>query len=126
MSCKKTDGDSEELAENRTELAEDRTVMANERTFSSWVGAGLGCVGLGLGVEAIFKEAEPTWIAKLAATVFMLTALAVFYAAWRNACLTLERLQAHERAPVSKSQLSRISLALCIGTALVTAILWTL
>ena len=89
MSENKTDGDREELAENRTKLAEDRTIMANERTFSSWTGTGLGCIGIGLGVQAIFKESEPTWVAKLAATIFMLASIAFFLAAWRNACGTL-------------------------------------
>ena len=126
MTKRNTDGDSKQLAENRTKLAEDRTVMANERTFSSWIGAGLGCVGIGLGVEAIFKESEPTWLAKLAATVFMLTAIAVFYAAWRNACHTLARLEAHERTPVSRRQLSQIFFALSSATMLISIILWTL
>ena len=122
----KTNGDSEDLAENRTAMAEDRTLMANERTYSSWTGTGLGCIGIGLGVQAIFKETDPTWIAKLAATLFMLAALAFFFAAWRNACGTLQRLQEHDAAPASRKQLTRISLALCVGTLLVTLILWTL
>ena len=126
MSSKKTDGDSEELAENRPVLAEDRTIMANERTFSSWTGTGLGCVGIGLGVQAIFKEAEPTWLAKLAATIFMLTAIAFIGAAWRNASGTLARLQDHDASPASRRQLSRISLVLSFSILLVTFILWTL
>ncbi len=126
MSETKTDGDREDLAENRTKLAEDRTLMANERTFSSWNGTGLGCVGIGLGIQAIFKEAEPTWLAKLAATIFMMIAIAFIAAAWRNACGTLERLNDHDASPASRRQLGRITLALSLGIFLATAILWTL
>lgn len=123
---KQVSGNDKDMAENRTALAEDRTIMANERTYSSWTGTGLGCVGIGLGVQAIFKEADPTWLAKLAATVFLAAALAFFFAAWRNACQTLSRLESHEATPASKRQLTRISLGLSVGTLLVTTILWML
>lgn len=122
----KLKGDSDELSETRTAMAEDRTLMANERTYSSWTGTGLGCLGIGLGVQAIFKETEPTWIAKLGATLFMVAALAFFFAAWSNACGTLQRLQDHDATPASRQQLTRISGILALGTLLVTGILWTL
>ncbi|MGB7286956.1 MAG: DUF202 domain-containing protein [Salaquimonas sp.] len=125
-SSEKTKGDSKQMAENRTALAEDRTLMANERTYSGWTGAGLGCIGIGLGVQAIFKETDPTWLAKLAATIFMAAALAFFFAAWKNACGTLVRLKDHDAVPASRKQLTQISLALAAGTVLVTAILWAI
>lgn len=118
--------EEQELAEHRTGLAEDRTLMANERTFASWVGAGLGCVGIALGVQAIFKETEPTWAAKLAASVFLATAIIVFFAAWRNARRTLEQLDSHEATPTSRQQFTRIIVILCAATVITGGILWTL
>lgn len=120
------ENEEEKLAQHRTRLSEDRTLMANERTFASWVGAGLGCVGIALGIQAIFRETEPTWIAKMAATVFMATAVLVFLSSRLNARRALERLESHEATPVSRKQLDVIVAILCIGALLITAILWTL
>ncbi|MCB1421996.1 MAG: DUF202 domain-containing protein [Nitratireductor sp.] len=116
----------QKLAEHRTGLAEDRTLMANERTFSSLVGAGLGCTGVALGIQAIFKETEPTWAAKLAASVFLATAIVIFLAAWRNAHRTLTRLNSHEATPASRQQFTRITIILCVAALLTGGILWTL
>lgn len=122
----KIQGDSEDLAKNRTALAEDRTIMANERTFSSWVGTGLGCIGIGIGIQAIFSAVDPTWLAKFAASIFVLAGLAFFFTAWQNACGTLQRLEDHDAVPASRKLLTRITIVLCFAALLVTYILWTI
>ena len=72
-------------AEQRTNWAEDRTIMANERTFSSWMGTGLGAIGVAIGLKAVFGAFEPTWAAKAVATIFLVTAVAIFWSAQRQA-----------------------------------------
>ena len=110
----------------RTRLSEDRTIMANERTYSSWTGTGLGALGMGIAVQALFKATEPTWIAKIAATVFIAVAIAFFVTAWRNSIKTLENLRDHASAPARPRQLAIISGTLVSGSLVITAILWTL
>ncbi len=69
--------ETEKLADQRTKWAEDRTLMANERTFSSWMGTGLGAIGVAIGLKAVFGAFEPTWAAKLVASLFLLAAIAI-------------------------------------------------
>lgn len=116
--------DRTDYAEDRTEWAEDRTVLANERTFAGWMRTGLASVGIGLAVEAIFKEAQPTWLAKSAATVFILIGIFIFIAALRNASKTLSRLNSHASDPVSDGKLKYIVLFFVFGSAFLGIILW--
>ena len=59
--------------------------MANERTFSSWTGAGMGAVEVAIGLKAVFGAFEPTWAAKAVATIFLVTAILIFWSARRPA-----------------------------------------
>lgn len=82
-----------EQARKRTDWAEDRTIMANERTFSSWMGTGLGAIGVAIGLKAVFGAFEPTWAAKLVASIFLAVAIAIFWSARHQACKTFARLR---------------------------------
>jgi putative membrane protein len=64
-----------ELAEDRTNWAEDRTLMASERTFASWLRTALAAIGVGLGMQVVFDSFEPTWVAKLISSLFMVLAI---------------------------------------------------
>ncbi|MFT7106452.1 MAG: putative membrane protein [Yoonia sp.] len=75
-------------AQKRTEWAEDRTIMDNVRAFSNWMGTGLGAIGL----KAVFDAFDPTWAAKLVATIFLGVAIAIFWSARNQACQTFARL----------------------------------
>lgn len=113
---------TDDLAEDRTDWAEDRTIMANERTFSSWMGTGLGAIGVAIGFQAVFKEFEPTWVAKSVATIFLIIAVGIFWSARRNACMTFERLHESEvEATPSKAYtyLASAMTAAALGTAIV-------
>lgn len=122
MSDKEKNGT--ELAEDRTEWAEDRTVLANERTFAGWLRTGLGSVGIGLAFQAVFSAAEPTWLAKSAASVFIAIGVLIFFAAKQNSKRMLERLNAHTAEPVSPSRLDSIAWLLIVGAALTLVVLW--
>lgn len=74
-----------DLAGDRTNFAEDRTLLANERTFGGWAKTSFASIGLGLGFQAIFKSAEPTWVPKCVATLFILLGIALICLAERRA-----------------------------------------
>lgn len=113
-------------AEDRTDWASDRTIMANERTFNSWMGTGLGAVGVAIGLKAVFGEFEPTWAAKAVATVFLAIAIVVFWAARRQACLTLERLTENDAVPMPTKNYTLLASLMSVATAATCAILWRL
>ncbi len=110
----------------RTRWSEDRTIMANERTFSSWMGGGMGALGVALGLKAVFGAFEPIWVAKAAATVFTLIAVAMFQVARRNACRTLQRLTENDVEASTPQTFSVIAHALTFGALAIAAILWSL
>ena len=116
--------EARDLAKERTEWAEDRTLLASERTFSSWMGTGLGSLGLAVGMQAVFGAMEPTWIAKVAATIFVIVALYMFLTALSNAKNTLNRLNANSAEPVSGNKLAIIAYLMSLGGIGVGVILW--
>ncbi|UWQ22741.1 YidH family protein [Jannaschia sp. W003] len=87
---KKTD-----WAESRTDWAEDRTVLANERTFAGWMRTGMASVALALGLKAVFKDAEPDWLPRAVALVFIAIAVGIFWAARSQAIKAHTRLDTH-------------------------------
>ena len=118
--------DEEDHAEQRTEWAEDRTIMANERTFASWTGTGLGAIGVAIGLKAVFGAFEPTWAAKAVASIFLLTAIAIFWAAWRQACKTLHRLHERDVEAQSTGALTFVATTLSVAALGTGIILWSL
>lgn len=113
-------------SENRTDLAQDRTAMANERTFSSWMGTGLGAIGVAIGMQAVFGEFEPTWAAKIVATVFIIVAILLFWAARNQACKTLARLKESDFDAASSKSFTLLASLMSLGALLTGAILWSL
>jgi putative membrane protein len=109
-----------------TELSEDRTLLSNERTFSSWMGTGLACVGVAIGLHAVFGAIDPTWLAKLVASIFLLTALAIYWAAVRQACKTYSRLRNTDVEIQGSNVFKKIAAMMSAGTLGVGIILWSL
>ncbi|WP_108783564.1 YidH family protein [Pontivivens insulae] len=118
--------DKNELAKDRTDWAEDRTVMANERTFAGWMRTGMSSLAIAIGLSAVFKEAEPTWVPKAFAMVFVICALLIFEAARRASCKVTERLEAHAAEPQDTRAMTAVAILLMIGSVAVGAILWFL
>ena len=117
---------SNDLAEERTDWAEDHTILANERTFAGWMRTGMAAVALAVGLRAVFGSFEPTWLAKSVATVFIVLAVFIFWAAQSSAAQTLSRLndnQAHAQ-PLRRMQV--IAVILAIGALATGGILWAL
>ncbi|MBU2994229.1 DUF202 domain-containing protein [Octadecabacter sp. 1_MG-2023] len=113
-------------SQDRTNMAEDRTAMANERTYSSWMGTGLGAIGVAIGMKAVFGAFEPTWAAKAVASIFLLVAVLIFWAARRNACKTLSRLQENDFEATSSTTFTILAAIMTLAAIGTGAILWSL
>lgn len=118
--------DKDDMAEDRTDWAEDRTVMANERTFAGWMRTGMAALAIAIGLSAVFKETEPTWLARAVAMIFVVAALGIFLMARRAACKVQRRLDSHRAEPPSTGGINSISAVFCAGAVAVGAILWLL
>lgn len=116
----------EEEAKYRTRLAQDRTLLANERTFSSWNGLGLGAIGVVIALKAVFGAFEPTWAAKLVASIFLVAALLIFWAARQQACKTYARLHETEAEAQPPSRMTALVWILSLATVATGAVLWSL
>ncbi|GIT89756.1 hypothetical protein JANAI62_07590 [Jannaschia pagri] len=118
---KKTD-----WAEDRTDWAEDRTLLANERTFAGWMRTGMAAIAIAVGLRAVFDASDPAWVPKAAATVFILAALTIFWAARRQACRTQKRLQTHDATAQPTRLFTVLAVAFSLAGIVTGAILWTL
>jgi len=118
---KKTD-----WAEYRTDWAEDRTVLANERTFAGWMRTGMACIAIAVGLKAVFGEADPTWIPKAVATIFIGAALLIFWSAWRNSVKGQRRLDTHDTEEQESSTFGLLAAIFSVGAVAVCGVLWTL
>lgn len=117
---------TDDLAERRTDWAEDRTLLANERTFASWLRAGLTAVAVGMGFQALFKTVEPTWIAKIIASVFITIGVIMFISAYHNACRMMLRMKSHTARPVPRRNLMVITALFVAGSIALAIVLWFL
>jgi putative membrane protein len=115
-----------DLAKERTDWAEDRTILASERTFAGWVRTGLACVAVSLGLHALFGEFQPTLIPKLLSNLFILTAIAIFLAAYSGVVRTQKRMISHAASTPSNESVLAITVTL-VGASVGTGIvLWLL
>ena len=113
-------------AEDRTDWAEDRTLLANERTFAGWLRTGAACVAVALGLKAVFGETEPVWIAKGAATIFLVAAAATFVASAQQSYKAQARIKQHDTEAQPPRRMIALSALLVLGTLATGGILWTL
>ena len=113
-------------AEKRTEWAEDRTIMASERTFSSWMGTGLGAIGVAIGLKAVFGAFEPTWAAKLVASIFLAVAIAIFWSARTQACKTFARLSESDIEATPTRNYTFLAAVMTFAAFATGVILWSL
>ena len=113
-------------AEFRTDLAEDRNIMAMERTFAGWMRTAFAAIGIGLGFKALFGAFDPPWLAKMIATVFILSGGWLAITAQRRACATLARLSAHKFEAISTPNFRALAYAVAAGALLLVAGLWVL
>ena len=113
-------------AEDRTDWAEDRTVLANERTFAGWMRTAMACVAVALGLTAVFRELQPTWVAKAAASTFIFAALFVIWEGRRTAARTTRRMHQHVVRSQTSSRMTAMAVLLGLASIAAGAILWLL
>ncbi len=116
----------QEWAGERTDWAEDRTSLANERTFAAWMRTGMASVAVAIGLKAVFGAFEPTWAAKAVATLFIVVALVIFWAARRQACETYDRLSAQDVSRQGGGKMTLMAVMLSLAATATGAILWLL
>lgn len=126
-------GNKQELAEERTEkavertdFAEDRTLLANERTFAGWCRTAIACIGLGLGFQAIFKTIEPTWVAKVIASLLILLGVFIIWQAYRRATAFANNSSSHRVNLMGSSNFMIMAIAISAGGVVLTIALWAL
>ncbi len=117
---------SQDMAADRTDWAEDRTVLANERTFAGWMRTSAAFTGIAIGLKAVFGEADPTWVAKAAATAFLVIAVGLVWTAYRAARATQARLDAKATTPQPANAFLAVAIGLTAATCAVGVILWSL
>lgn len=101
-------------------------MLANERTFAGWMRTGMAALGMAVAIEAIFKETEPTWLAKSAATLFVCAAALVFLGAYRKSRQTADRLTAHASHPMAVRNLLMLTILFVAGALFIGLLLWFL
>ncbi|WP_425408048.1 YidH family protein [Hyphococcus sp.] len=101
-------------------------MLANERTYAGWMRTGLASAGLGLGFNAIFRATEPTWLAKVVASVFIALSMFIFWSAWRQAAKIRGRLDSHKSSPLPKSRLGFMTGFFIFGSFSLGVVLWIL
>ncbi|HBR36988.1 MAG TPA: DUF202 domain-containing protein [Sulfitobacter pontiacus] len=117
---------SNELAENRTDWAEDRTILANERTFAGWMRTGMASLAVAIGLKAVFGDFDPTWAAKAVATIFVVAAVYIFWAAHDAATKTLDRLNDHHANAQPNARMKTLAVIFSFASVAVGGILWML
>ena len=118
--------DSTELAKDRTDWAEDRTLLANERTFAGWMRTGMAAVALALGLKAVFGEFEPTWAAKVVASIFIVVAVLIFLAAAQQSHKAQVRIHEHDTEAQPARRMLIAAGILTVGALATGGILWAL
>jgi putative membrane protein len=108
----------------RTDWAEDRTLMASERTFNSALGTGLGCIGVAIGLHAVFGAAEPAWLPKSVATLFLSVSLLLIWTARARAARTRKRLHEHMADSEGSDAMTVIAAMVTLGILAIGTTLW--
>ena len=118
--------DTTELARDRTDWAEDRTLLANERTFAGWMRTGMASVALAIGLNVVFRPFEPTWAAKLVSTIFIATAILIFWAAAQKSRAAQKRITSHDTEAQPVQRMTIVATLMTLGAVGTGAILWML
>ena len=115
-----------ELAQERTNWAEDRTILAAERTFAGWIRTGLTIVVVAIGLHALFRVAEPGWLPRTVATLFLVAAFFVFIAAWSEARVSHRNFTTHGCRVQPMWRITLLCALLATGTLGIGVVLWLL
>lgn len=80
------------LAEARTDLARQRNVLAMERTLSAWIRTGMALTAVALAMPKLIDLGRWMWVIRIVGIVLLLTAIAMYYTAYRRYVLASKKL----------------------------------
>lgn len=80
------------FSETRTESAFHRTLLAEQRTYSAWVRIGLASSATGFGIARLMAEAEPAWLVRCLAILFLTAVFLLAFSAYRDALSKLRKV----------------------------------
>lgn len=109
----------------QVEWAEERTVLGIARTVGSWIRTGLGAVGVALGMHFVFRSPGQVSLARLAATLFLVIAVALFIGGNLQAKRLQDRLADERKLPI-RNVYWPLTAALVVATFLCGVLVWTL
>ncbi|MBJ3762656.1 DUF202 domain-containing protein [Maribius pontilimi] len=118
--------DRTQWAEDRTDWAEDRTILAAERTYAGWVRTGLTTMVVAIALQGVFGPAEPDWLPKAVATIFIFAALCIFVAGWAEAIINRRNFSTWDARCQPLWRLHLLTVVLCCGTVFTGVVLWLL
>ena len=107
----------------RVEWAEERTALAIARTLASWIRTGLGMIGVALGMHFVFRSAASLILGRLAASLFLAIAIALFIGGQVQARRLQDRLAEEHELPIRPAY-GWLTAALVVATLMVGVTLW--
>lgn len=99
-------------------------MIANERTFAGWGRTAFASIGLGLGFQAIFKSADPTWVPKSVATLFILLGMLLVWLAGRRADKLLHERSGNKVKLMAPRTFRIMAVTVVIGGAVLISCIW--
>ncbi|QDU80527.1 hypothetical protein Pla110_22580 [Polystyrenella longa] len=112
-----------QLAEERTEAAIHRTFLSEQRTYSSWVRTGLASTATGFAIAKLMTEAEPFWLVRLLASIFVIAGALMFLLAFWAYRDAINKLQEGHSISIPQWVLAILSMTLfataCAGLYLI-------
>ncbi|WP_160169189.1 DUF202 domain-containing protein [Allgaiera indica] len=119
------DDKREDALRLQVEWAEERTALGIARTVASWARTGLGAIGVALGMHVVFRDPSQVMLGRLAATLFLLIAVALFIGGNVQARRLHRMLERERDIPIHNSY-APLTIALIVATTLCGVLLWTL
>lgn len=81
---------------------------------------------MAIGLKAVFGAFDPTWAAKAVATIFILAALVIFWAARQQACRSYARMSETRAEVQHPRRMTALAVVLSVGAVGTGIILWSL
>ncbi len=96
------------------------------RTFAGWSRTALACIGVGLGFQAIFRSVEPTWVAKLIASLIILLGVYIIWRAERRASALPDHNKGNEVSLMKPANFLVLAISITAAAALLILAIWFL
>jgi putative membrane protein len=105
-------------SDKRTETAFRRTLLAEQRTYSAWVRTGLAASATGFGIARLMSDAEPAWLVRWLAILFVVAGACMFLLAFWAYYDALAKVEELPTGGIPMGMLAILSLALFTAAAM--------